>query len=72
VVAVSGHGLGVAGAVRLKVRKLKAGWRTLKKADCRLGAVRGRRSRRARVREQSPGPGRVLPPGSRVSLEVGS
>jgi hypothetical protein len=39
---------------------------------CTLGKVRGRRSRRVRVRRQSPRPGRVIPPGSMVSLKVGS
>ncbi|HEY5051786.1 MAG TPA: PASTA domain-containing protein, partial [Solirubrobacterales bacterium] len=55
----------------LKGRSLTAGRKKLKKADCRLGRVRGGRAKAGKVRKQSPKPGVLLPPGSRVSVKLG-
>jgi IPT/TIG domain/PASTA domain len=56
---------------KLTGKKLKAARKKLKHANCRLGKVRGHRSKRAKVRKQSPKPGRALPPGSKVNVKVG-
>jgi beta-lactam-binding protein with PASTA domain len=54
----------------LKGKRLKAARKSLKKADCILGKVKGRRSKTAKVRRQSAGPGTTLPPGSAVNVRV--
>lgn len=54
---------------RLKGKKLAATKKALGKADCRLGKVTGPKS--GTVKEQRPGPGRVLPAGSRVNVWLG-
>jgi hypothetical protein len=56
---------------KLKAKRLKAARRALSHADCRLGKVRGRRSRTAVVKKQSPKPGTVLPAGAEVNVRVG-
>lgn len=52
----------------LRGRKLKVGRKKLKHANCRLGRVRGGPSRT--VIKQNPKPGRILAPGSRVSVKL--
>lgn len=55
----------------LRGRRLTADRRKLRRAACRLGKVAGARSRSSRVIEQHPRPGRVLAPGSSVSVKLG-
>jgi hypothetical protein len=55
---------------RLKGHKLTADRKRLKKAGCRLGKVKGHRSKSARVKKQSLKPGSVLPPGSKVNVKL--
>jgi hypothetical protein len=55
----------------LKGRSLKAGRRKLKKVDCKLGKVRGHKSKSAKVKKQSAKPSKVLPPGSKVNVTLG-
>jgi hypothetical protein len=56
---------------KLKGRKLKVAKRKLKKANCKLGKVRGHKSKQAKVKKQSAKPGKLLPPGSKVNVKVG-
>jgi hypothetical protein len=55
---------------KLKGHTLKADRTRLKKADCRLGKIRGQKTRTAKVIKQSPKPGKVLAPGARVSVTI--
>jgi PKD domain/PASTA domain len=55
---------------KLKGKKLKAARRGLKRAHCRLGKVKGQKSKRAKVKKQSPKAGKVLAPGSKVSVKL--
>jgi hypothetical protein len=55
---------------QLRGFKLKADRKKLKRAGCRLGKVRGKKSRSARVKKQSAKPGTVLPLDSRVSVKL--
>jgi hypothetical protein len=60
---------------QLSHRTLKSAKRLLRLARCRLGHVtvrNGRHSRRPTITTQSPKPGTRLPPGSRVSVSLGS
>jgi hypothetical protein len=55
-------------------RKLKASKKKLRARDCKLGAVtkkKGVTTRTGKVIKQSPRPGKVLAPGSRVSVKLG-
>lgn len=49
---------------------LKAARRQLRRSHCRLGAVRGERSRGARVVKQFRRPGRELPAGTEVGVKL--
>ncbi|MGA8746637.1 MAG: IPT/TIG domain-containing protein [Solirubrobacterales bacterium] len=55
---------------KLKGKKLKAAGKVLKKAECKLGKVKGKKSKKAKVKAQSPKAGSVLAPGSKVSVKV--
>ena len=55
----------------LKGRSLETDRRKLKKADCKLGKVKGHKSKSAKVKKQSAKPGKVLPPGSEVNVKLG-
>jgi hypothetical protein len=55
---------------KLKGKKLKATKLVLRKAGCRLGAVTGVRSKRAKVVRQSAAPGKVLPRGAAVRVRL--
>jgi hypothetical protein len=69
---VAGDSLGERCLVpRLKGRSLRVNRRSLRKNNCRLGEVRGRRGAASRVTKQSPKPGAVLPAGSKVSVRLG-
>lgn len=57
---------------KLKGKSLKAARKALGRADCRLGKVRGKKGKRARVKKQSVKPRTVLPPGAKVGVRVGS
>ncbi|MGZ3318687.1 MAG: IPT/TIG domain-containing protein [Isosphaeraceae bacterium] len=56
---------------KLKGKSLKADRKKLRKASCKLGKVRGHRSKSAKVKKQSAKPGKVLPPGSKVNVKLG-
>ena len=56
---------------KLKGKKLKADKKKLKKADCRLGKVKGPKGKSAKVKKQKPKPGSVLPAGSKVNVKLG-
>lgn len=56
----------------LQGRTLKAARRALEHADCRLGPVRGKRSRGARVVKQYRRYGAVLPAGTEVGVKLKS
>lgn len=47
---------------------LKVAKRRLRRATCRVGRVKGRRSSGARVVKQRPKPGRPLPPGAKITV----
>lgn len=55
---------------KLKGKGLKAGTAALKRAGCRLGKVKGPKSKLAKVAHQSPSPGKVLPPGAKVNVRL--
>ena len=55
---------------KLKGKKLKAAEKKLKKADCKLGKIKGHKSKTAKVKKQHPKPGKVLAPGVRVSVKL--
>jgi hypothetical protein len=55
----------------LKRQNLKLDRKRLNKAGCALGKVKGKKSRSAKVIKQSPKPGKVLAPGSKVSVKLG-
>lgn len=54
---------------KVKGKRLRAGKRKLRRADCKLGKVKGPRS--GKVKKQRPKPGTVLPPGSTVKVTLG-
>lgn len=54
---------------KLKHKKLKRARKALRRADCRLGRVKGPRS--GRVKKQRPKPGTVRPAGSKVKVRLG-
>jgi hypothetical protein len=54
---------------KVKGKRLRADKRKLRRADCKLGKVKGPRS--GKVKKQRPKPGTVLPPGSRVKVTLG-
>jgi hypothetical protein len=59
---------------KLKGKKLKAAKKMLRAADCRVGNVRkleGASAKTGKVVKQKPKPGKVLAPGSKVSVELG-
>ncbi len=55
---------------KLKGKKLKAVRKKLTKADCKLGRVSGRKGKSAKVKKQSPKPGKVLAPGAKVGVKL--
>jgi hypothetical protein len=58
---------------KLKGKKLKAARKALTKADCKLGKVtkpRGATVKTGKVKKQRPKPGKVLAPGSKVSVKL--
>ena len=57
---------------KLKGKTLKAARQKLKKADCKLGKVKGVKSKTARVKKQSSKPGKVLAPGAEISITLGT
>ena len=56
---------------KLKGKKLKAARKALTKADCKLGKVKGHKSKSAKVKKQSAKPGTALPPGTKVNVKLG-
>jgi hypothetical protein len=55
---------------KLKNKSLKADRKKLKKADCKLGKVKGQKSKSAKVKKQNPKPHTVLPPGAKVNVTL--
>jgi len=55
---------------KLKGKKLKTVGKKLKAADCKLGKVKGKKGKSAKVKTQSPKPGTVLVPESKVNVKV--
>jgi hypothetical protein len=54
----------------LKGKKLKAARKALTKADCKLGKIKGEKSKSAKVIKQNPKHGKVLPPGAQVNVKL--
>ena len=55
---------------RLTGKKLKADRKKLRKAGCKLGNVRGEKSKAAKVVKQFRKPGTILPAGAKVGVKV--
>jgi beta-lactam-binding protein with PASTA domain len=55
-----------------KGKSLKADRKELEKAGCKLGRIRGEKSKSAKVKQQSPKPGKALAPGSKVNVKLDS
>ncbi len=56
---------------KLKGKKLKPAKKALGRADCKVGTIQRRHGKRGKVIRQSPQPGKVLAPGSKVNVTVG-
>ncbi len=56
---------------KLAGKKLKVAKRALTKAECKLGKVKGHKTKSAKVKKQSPKPGNVLAPGAKVNVKLG-
>jgi hypothetical protein len=54
----------------LKGKKLTPAKRALRRAECKLGTVKGPTGRSARVSKQTPKPGAILAPESKVNLKL--
>lgn len=58
---------------QLKAKKLKAAKKKIRKGDCRLGKVKklhGATAKTGKVTKQSPKPGKILAPGSKVKVTL--
>ena len=55
---------------KLKGVKLSAAAKKLSAADCKLGKVKGKKSKSAKVTKQSPAAGKTLPAGAKVGVTV--
>jgi len=59
---------------KLKKKKLKLSKSTIRRADCKVGAIKRRKGKKGshgQVIKQSPKPGKVLAPGTKVNVTVG-
>jgi hypothetical protein len=56
---------------KLKGKTLKADRRKLRNAGCKLGSVKGKRGKKARVVGQSQKPGSVVPSGTAINVRLG-
>jgi len=56
---------------KLQGKSLKVDRKKLREAGCKLGKVKGKKSRSAKVAKQSPKPGTVLAPGAKVNVKLG-
>jgi len=56
---------------KLKGKTLKTATKALTKAECKLGKVKGKKGKNAKVKKQSPKSGTVLSPGAKVSVKLG-
>jgi hypothetical protein len=56
---------------KLKGKKLKAVRKALTTADCKLGTVKGKKGKTAKVKGQGDRPGSVLSPGSKINVRLG-
>ncbi len=56
---------------KLKGKGLKPAKKAIRRADCKVGAVKYRKGKPGKVVRQNPQPGKVLAPGAKVKLTVG-
>lgn len=56
---------------KLRGKKLKRVKKALRNADCKLGSVKGQKSKSAKVVKQNPKRGRTLTPGAKVNVKLG-
>lgn len=56
---------------KVKGKSLKASRKKLRAAGCALGKVKGKKDKAAKVKKQKPQPGKILAPGSKVSVKLG-
>jgi hypothetical protein len=56
---------------KLKGKTLKADRKILKRANCALGAVKGQRGKRAKVKQQTIPAGAILPAGAKIAVKLG-
>ena len=56
---------------KLKGHSLRVSRKKLKKARCRLGKLRGKKTKSAKVTKQSPKPGKLRAAGTKVSVKLG-
>jgi hypothetical protein len=56
---------------KLKGKRLKSSKKALRRADCKVGTIKHRRGKRAKVIKQNPKPGKVLAPGTKVNVILG-
>lgn len=56
---------------KLKGKKLKPAKKALRRANCKVGAIKRRKGKSGQVLNQRPKPGKVLAPGAKVNLTVG-
>ncbi len=60
---------------KLSSQKLKASKRKSKKADCKIGSVKKRgdaTAKTGKVVKQNPKPGKILAPGTKISITLGA
>lgn len=55
---------------KLKGKKLKAARKSLKKAHCKLGKVKGTNGTTAKVKKQKPKPGKIFKAGTKVNVTI--
>jgi hypothetical protein len=56
---------------KLKGKKLKAAKKAIHRSGCKLGAIKHRKGKPGKVLKQSPQPGKVVAPKTKVNLTVG-
>jgi hypothetical protein len=57
---------------KLKGKTLSASKRTLRRANCKIGKVKGEKGKGVKVVKQNPSPRKVLVPGAKVNITLGS
>jgi hypothetical protein len=56
---------------KLKGKRLKPGKKALRRSDCKVGTIKRRKGKQGKVVKQSPKPGTVLAPGTKVKVTLG-